>query len=157
MDGIRMIGMSVCVTAAVTALFSMLVPDGKMDKVLKFGISLFFLTGLISPFVSGKLDFHVDVDLPTGTATQQNMSRAVESQFTGMAERNLSAAIERLLLREGFNVKKVELRIHIDEQGGVFMEQMQITVPKAESAEVEKIQAVVQREIGFTPEVRTGD
>ena len=108
MEGIRMIGMSICVTAAATSLFSMLIPDAKLERVLKFAISLFFLISLAAPFASWKgdgLGFSLE-GLPDSSWRQAGLESAVQSQFAGLAERRLSALMEEALLREGSGRKK---------------------------------------------------
>lgn len=151
MEGIRMIGMSICVTAAVTALFSMLVPDSGLEKVLKFAIGLFFLTSLAAPFASGKLNFQIDAGLPTGAATGTELTESVESAFSGLASRKVAAAIEKLLLREGYEPKKVEVGIHITGQNSVSINQMRITIDS--QGDAVQIGEIVKREVGFTPEI----
>ena len=42
MSEIKQWAVNICITLAATAVFSMLVPNGSMEKVLKFTISLFF-------------------------------------------------------------------------------------------------------------------
>ncbi len=153
MEGIRMIGMSLCVTAAVTALFSMLVPDNRMEKVLRFAVSLFFLTSLVSPFLSGGLDFHMDLSVPDSAQSDPGLAQSVESQFTGLAEKKVASAVEKALAQEGIPVKKVQVSININEDGGISITKMCITVNGEEHPDTGKIAETVKREVGFTPEI----
>ena len=151
METIRTIGVSICVTAAVTAIFSMLAPDSKFDKVLKFAISLFFLTGLISPFVSGGLDFHVVMELGETQVAQQELSESVQSQFGALAEKKLAASLEKMLAAEGISVRKVTVTIHIDDVGSVSISRLEIILAEGQSES--GAAAAIRRETGITPEV----
>ena len=53
MSEIKQWAVNICITLAATAVFSMLVPNGSMEKVLKFTISLFFVCCLLTPFLVG--------------------------------------------------------------------------------------------------------
>lgn len=154
MEAVRFIGTSICITAVITSIFSMLVPDTRLDKVLKFAISLFFLTGLISPFLSEGLDFHVDLSLQQSSVQPESMEQAVQSQFSALAQRNLESALTTLLKQEGLPVRKVETTIHIDEQDGISITKVTVSPGmRITPAQAAQIQEIVKRETGILPEV----
>ena len=154
MESIRLIGTSICFTAVVASIFSMLVPDSRLDKVLKFAISLFFLTGLVSPFLSGGLDFHVDLAPAQSTASAERMEEAVQAQFAALAQRRVESAVAEVLRQEGLPVRKVETAIHIDESDGISITNVKVSPGELITpAQAEQIKAVVKRETGIFPEV----
>ena len=154
MEGIRMIGMSICVTAAATSLFSMLIPDAKLERVLKFAISLFFLISLAAPFASWKgdgLGFSLE-GLPDSSWRQAGLESAVQSQFAGLAERRLSALMEEALLREGIRPEKVQASIHIAGDGSVSIKQVRIRLSPGDGTGALLIWEILERETGAPPE-----
>lgn len=154
MESIRFIGTSICITAVVASIFSMLVPDSRLDKVLKFAISLFFLTGLVSPFLSGGLDFHVDLAPAQSSASVERMEDAVQTQFVALAQRRVESAVEEVLRQEGLPVRKVETVIHIDGSGGISITNVKVSPGESiTAAQAEQIKEVVKRETGIHPEV----
>ena len=153
METIRMLGMTICVTAVVTALFSMLVPNSNNERVLKFAVSLFFLTGLVSPFAAGGLDFHIDLGELEPPAAQAELSGAVGEQFCSLAERNVAAAVEKVLLAEGLPPKKVAAQINIGADGSISITRMEVLLPAELSGETARAALVVQRETGIRPDV----
>ena len=154
MEGIRMIGMSICVTAAATSLFSMLIPDAKLERVLKFAISLFFLISLAAPIASWKgdgLGFSLE-GLPDSSWRQAGLESAVQSQFAGLAERRLSALMEEALLREGIRPEKVQASIHIAGDGSVSIKQVRIRLSPGDGTGALLIREILERETGAPPE-----
>jgi len=151
MEGIRLAGMSICVTAVAASLFSMLLPGSGMDKVVKFAIGLFFLTGVISPFLSGEFSADLSGLLPAGGREEAALSEEVESAFSSLAGRRVEAVVERALLSQGVEAKKVEVSIHIGEGGSVSIEQVRVTVKNPEEAGAAR--EIVERETGLIPEV----
>lgn len=153
METIRAIGMSVCITAVVTGIFSMLVPDARLEKVLKFAISLFFLTGLVTPFASGGLEFHVDLEELTAPAARQELNDAVGAQFLPLAEQQLAAGVENVLAAKGIPVKKVTVSIHIDGTERVSINRIEILLPKGAEEQAGSAAAVTRQETGIDPDV----
>ena len=153
MDTVRMIAMSICVTAVVTAMFSMLVPNTKFDKALKFAISLFFLTGLVSPFLSNRLDFHVDLGETEAPAVEQRMAAAAEESFLRLAEGKVAAGIENALAMEGIQTKKVTVSINIGEDGGISINKLTILLRQDAASKVELAGEIAERTAGVPPEV----
>lgn len=153
MEAVRTIGMSVCVTAAVTGIFSMLLPDAGFDKVLKFAISLFFLTGLAAPFASGKLEFHMESVEWEPPVVQQELSGRLMNQFSMLAEQQLAAGVENALSAQGIPTKKVKASIHIDEAGSVSITRLEVFLPKGEEENAEKAAAAALQETGIAPDV----
>lgn len=151
MDAIRTIAMSICVTAVVTSIFSMLVPNASMEKALKFGISLFFLTGLVSPFLNNRVDFHIDLDsIPTGTANQQ-MTNAVENQFSSLAGQRVAAAVENVLVTGGIHPKKVTAAVNITEDGSISINNLTVLLEKNERIKEQAAKDLILKETGIKP------
>lgn len=53
MEQIKQWAVNICITLVVTGVFSMLIPHGSMEKVMKFATSVFFLCCLLLPFFTG--------------------------------------------------------------------------------------------------------
>ena len=153
MEGIRLIGVSICITMVVTSIFSMLTPDSKLDKMLKFSISLFFLTSLISPFVNNKLDFHIDISDITQTQQDKQLSQGVASQFITIAIENLEHSVENLLIRKKINPKKVEVLINISEDDSISISKLMVYIEQSDELRIQEIEKIVAEEVGFAPQV----
>lgn len=153
METIRTIGISICVTAVVTAIFSMLLPDSRFDRVLKFAISLFFLTGVISPFVSGQLDFRVsseELELPDAPS---GLEQQVEQQFSALAAHQLEAGIDFQLQTQGIEAEKVAVFIHIEPGQSVSISRITIQLGPEDSGRETEVQEIVRLQTGQEAEI----
>ena len=151
MEAIRTIAMSICITAVVTSIFSMLVPNASMEKALKFGISLFFLTGLISPFLNNAIDFHIDLDsVKVGTRSQQ-MTDAVEKQFSSLAGQRVAAAVENVLAAKGIPTKKVTAVVNIGADGSISINDLTVSLDENDRIKEQAAKDLILKETGIRP------
>jgi len=153
METIKAIGMSICVTLVVTSIFSMLMPDTKLDKVIKFSISLFFLTSLISPFITSDIKINVDIDDIVLESKSTNLSQASQTQFFSLAEKNIQSALIRYLQNEDINVRKIEVCINKIDNNNISISKLMVYINREQEETATRIKALVKREVGVTPDV----
>lgn len=153
MDGIRTIGMSICITLIVTSIFSTLIPETKLDKVLKFAISLFFLTSIISPFFTEKISFNVDFEDIVLEQNALQMEQAVEQQFFSLAQKNIASTVERYLKNEEISVRKVEVFVNKTSDNNISISKLMVYIDENQENQMNKITSLVQREVGVTPNI----
>lgn len=154
MEGLRLIGISICTTMVVTSIFSMLAPNSKLDNLLKFSISLFFLTGIISPFVNNKLDFRMEIADITKSNQTRELIQNVEHQFLSIAMTNIENSVERLLNEQKISPKKVEVLININEDNSISISKLMVYIDKSDENKQREIEKLVKDGTGFVPQVR---
>lgn len=157
METIKLIGTSICVTMIVTAIFFMLVPDKKPEKMLRFSISLFFLTGLISPFVGKSLNFHIDPLLESYEQQEQPLESQISESFATLAAARLERQLEDTLKSEGIIPLKITVSVHIDDSNGISIEQPKIITEEKAYQEREKIGQLTKALLGYEPLIILSD
>ena len=155
MEAIKTIGMSICITLVVTSIFSMLVPDTKLDKVIKFAISLFFLTSLISPFFTSDIKFRIDVDNLMPEKTVTSLDEATQTQFLSLATKNIESAVLRILKNDGINVQKVEVLVNKTEDSNISITKLMVYIDNDTLNLSRRIEDLVKKEVGITPSIVT--
>lgn len=153
MEAIRTIGISLCITVVATTLFSMLLPDGKMDKVVKFAISLFFLTGIISPFFSSELNFRIEV---ADIIPEQNRTQLVDTmdeQMISLAKVNLENSLERMLTLDGYSVRKIQVEINKSQTNNISISKLMVYIEEETAKSSLQIEKTIQKEVGITPSI----
>lgn len=153
MEGLQYIGISICITAIVTSIFSMLVPDNHLDKVLKFAISLFFLTGIISPFANNKLNFRIEMEDIIDAPSSHELSASMENQFVTIASRNIEAQAEKILNKNNIFPKKIEIFINITEDDSISINKMMVYIKKDSGENQQTIKTLIKDEMGITPQI----
>lgn len=153
MEAIKTIGMSICITIIVTSIFSMLLPNTKLDKVIKFAISLFFLTGIVSPFFSSDLNFNFKVEdiIPEQSTTQLNQT--MHNQFLSVAQTNLENAVQRMLKNDGINAIKVEVLINKLDKDNISISKLMVYIENETKTSSKRIEDLVKKEVGLSPTI----
>lgn len=150
MEGIKIIGTSICITLVATTIFSMLVPNSKLDKVLRFAISLFFLTSLISPFTTAKLDFSIDLSDIESERGQYQLQAEVDKQFSALAQKNLENSLGRILQTNGINVEKVVVLINKSDIDNISITKLTVYTDGGDN---QKINEIIKKEVGIMPKI----
>lgn len=153
MEAIRNIGISICISMVVTSIFSMLVPDTKMDKVLKFAISLFFLTSIISPFMTNKINFTMDFSEVSKVQARSNLIDTSNKQFSELAAVNLERSLTKILSSEGVVVQKIVVTINKSETGDISISKLMVYLDETNENRRGDIENIVKREVGITPTI----
>lgn len=152
MEGIKLIGISICITAVVTSIFSMLVPNGKIDKTLNFAISIFFLTSLVSPFFNSKLNFHVDLTASDQEYAAKNIESEMNKQFLSIAERQLESSLEKSLKEKNIFADKIDLSININADNSISINKVNVWLEK-ESENIMEIYELIEEATGIAPQI----
>lgn len=151
MESIKLIGVSICITTVVTAIFSMLVPNTKFDKILKFAISLFFLAGLISPFFNSKLNFHIDIEDIAYSDTNKTMEQNIKTEFLDLAVKNLEQSAYKLLKNNQIDAKEVEIDINITQSESIEIESIKVLFE--DKTDIKNTTDLVFRDFGIYPQI----
>lgn len=156
MEGIRLIGYTICITIVVTAIFSMLVPNTKLDKVLKFAISLFFLTSIVSPFVNNKLDFTIDMSDTINTSKTEDLSESIQNQFLSVSKKNIESSLVKILAKKNISVKKIDVLININDDNSISINRLMVYIDKGNEKFKSNIEKILKEEAGYVPQVVIG-
>lgn len=159
MDSLKFIGMSICLTTVVTSIFTMLLPNSKLDNVIKFAITLFFLTSIITPFLDN--DLKLDLKTLSKDLTVQNtqtLEVQISNSFIEIAKTILENEIQELLEKNEIITKKVSIDINILNDTSIYIEKVKIHIEindeeTINSKSIEVINSIINQEIGIEPEI----
>lgn len=152
MEGLRNVAMSLCITAVLTAVFTMLTPQGKLERVVRFSVSLFFLAALVSPFLQGGSFFSFS-DWTPETSPEPTVLMGVEAQFSRLAAARLTAMGETLLTNRGFVSPKVLLDVHIAEDQSISITTFHVTLQACDGARTTEAAELLRTQWGLSPTV----
>ena len=151
MDMVRDYALSLCMTLIATGIFSMLIPGKSMEKVLKFALSLFFLSCLVLPVLQGEVRFSfTDSDL-SDTQYPEELEQKSNEAFLKLTETNLSHEIELLLEVKGIKTEKIEVSIHIDEKNNIDISKCDIYLSGGQNIVAGDLAFYLQKETGVKP------
>lgn len=149
-----MLAISICVTAVVTGIFTLLVPDNSFDKVMQFSISLFFVAAIVSPiFVKGiKFDFKLDLSQLKEAPEIVNMSAVANNQFLELAVGNIEKELERKLIKDYDAVEDVTIFLKESNNlnnNSIFISKAIVTLKDSNTLDILEIKQKISDEIAI--------
>ncbi len=152
MDTIREWAASICITLVATSIFSMLIPHGGMEKVMKFAISAFFISCLLSPFWSGLPNLSWEAEAAI-QSDYSGISSQMNEQVIRLSEANLRRVIGEILEENGIKTEKISPQVHISDDGSISISKVMVELAEDENKNVQSVQELIEQETGLEAEV----
>lgn len=153
MESLKYIGMSICITTVITSIFTMLLPNGKLDNVIKFAITLFFLTSIISPFLNTDLKLDFKTFSEEIISTNASLEVDISDAFIDIAKLHIEENINKLLTENNINNKKISIDINILDDTSIYIEKVKVYIDFVDDDIIENINNIITNEIGISPEI----
>ena len=136
MEGIRAIAHALCATIIITAILFLMLPGEKFRGILKFSVGLFFLCGILSPFLRSDLSFSFDLTTFSQGTTAERTTAVIFDSLAKLIESNVEQSLYTAAEQQGCKADKIEVTVHIREEGSIYIDQIiaQPTDPQNESA-----------------------
>ncbi len=153
MSGVREWSTAICMAALVAAMLQSLVPNGSMERMVKFVIGAFIICAIIVPLT--KIVPQISVTLQESATSQDN------SQFKGTVEKQLSTAaqdsITNLVVAELNNMnikcKNVNVIMDTNEDGSISINKVVVILAKGYGEDSQKASAHLEKTLGIKMEV----
>lgn len=150
MEKFIMMGMSICITVIITSIFTMIVPDSKLEKVIGFSISLFFLVSIITPFINR--DFRIDFKLDEIVFDSKDKFQSdVRNQFLDIACNNLENQLINILVKEELKPNDVKININIQEDNSISIIKAEVFIKEEDKEDAQRIKQLIFNKIGIEP------
>lgn len=153
MNGVREWSTAICMAALVAAMMQSLVPNGSMERMVRFVIGAFIICALIVPIT--KIVPQISVTLQKSASTQDN------TQFKGTVEKQLYTAaqqsITNLVVAElnNMNIKCENVNVIMDtnEDGSISINKVVVILAKGYGTDRQKALAQLEKTLGVKMEV----
>lgn len=151
MNSLQNWALSVCVTMVGVGIFSLLVPNSNLKKVVSFTISLFFLSSLLSPLILSmpELDFSaISSEITQNTELEETTRQQVLEQTKDTIAKELG----QIFLQNGYKIESLAIDISNEdsENGNI---KVKLTLPKEQASQEGNIRALVRSSVGVNPEI----
>lgn len=152
MDTIKMLATTVCITAVITAIFSMLMPEGKLEKVVMFAVSVFFLIGIVTPFTSKEFRIQLKEIKVDKLEISTKIENSVNKQFLNIAKANLESKLEAYLIENNIKPQKIDIIVNISKDESISIKGIEIKIKKEDNKRLETIK-YCEEFLKITPKV----
>lgn len=145
---------SLCATGVAVFLCEILLPDGSMAKIFKIAASVFFLSAILSPLLSGLGRGEFSGLGETYYASSDTARRAVESVVVSSFRTNLEVELLAGLQNEGIPVSRVKAEVSLQEDGVTLtLDSVAVWLPSAQEADPAAVTKAVLALAGVEPEI----
>lgn len=153
MDGVKSVITMICLTLIITGIFSILIPKSSMEKIMKFAISLFFLTGIVIPILRGDFDFSFDIGEIKAVEYQQTLKQNTKNTITILSEKKIEYQIKSILKANDINYIKVDINIHINDDDSIDISKFIVMLSKDNKTDLKTVEQLIVKEVGIKPQI----
>lgn len=154
MNTIQAIGTGICITMIVTALFSLLITNRSMERVMRFALSLFFLTVLLAPLMDAEWSDLFDFSVQESTEMEQVQDR-LEQSFSSLTKMQLQKQAQMLLEQAQIPYEKLSIEIHNEGQTSITISRLIVWLSDANLTAPAK--DCLKDYFGIMPEIKVGE
>jgi stage III sporulation protein AF len=153
MNGVREWSTIICMAALIAALLQSLVPNGSMERMIKFVIGAFIICAMIVPLT--KIVPQISIDLQENTRTEDNtqLKNTVERQLSDAAQDSITNLVTAELNNMGIKCKNVRVMMDTKEDGSISINKVVVTLAKEDGADIKKASAHLEKTLGIKTEV----
>lgn len=154
MNSLQSWALSVCVTMVGVGIFSLLVPNSNLKKVVSFTISLFFLSSLLSPLILSMPE--LDFSAISGEITQNTeLEETTRQQVLEQTKDTIAKELGQIFLQNGYKIEALAIDIsNEDSENDTDTKiKVKLTLPKEQKNQEGNIRALVRSSVGVNPEI----
>lgn len=154
MDGIRAWSAALCIAALGCSAVSLLAPKNGTGKLFRLVTMTFFLCCMVMPLL--KLNSFVSLDiggLPQ-EVTAELLEDTVTRQLQVQVEETVIALAEESLATRGVTAEKIEVITDTSADGGIYIQQVTITVDKQTAPIAKTVGEVLAEQLQTTVTVK---
>ena len=151
MDGLRQWGIGLCAACLVAAIANQLVVQGRLQKIYRVVLSVFFLACLFSPLLVQNGTLRFSISDSSETLMQQTADALEEQQqlmATQLAVANIQTVVGSFLEQQGVTAQEITVQLEQHE------DQLQITgitvlLPQEYQPEQARLQSLLQEQFAL--------
>lgn len=153
-EALKQWAVTVIFSAVAGAVIQLLMPKGKTESAVKIILSLFFLGALLSPFLTGELDFKsadINDKLIFPKTEFSNGEEKLNETILNQMQNETELFICEAARKAGIEEIKAEVCMDISESGGIFINEIKISVPVKERNRALEFADEAEKKFGVKP------
>lgn len=154
MDAVHQWALGICLTVLINAVVHYVIPSGSMEKMLRLVLGVFVLCGILLPLSKTLPSLDWEMEKPTETIHDTDgFAGEVERQIFSQAEQNIKQVVIVELEKNGYPWKNVSVRMDTNEDRGIVINQVVVTLDKDALVQKEELTAHLEKTLGLKTEV----
>lgn len=151
-DSVRKLILIACLLAIAISITDMLYPAKKFSKQMRLLFSLTFVIGIITPIITGSVDFTIPASLSMNNSVEyENMDKFVYDTYEGNITSNIEHNILDILNKNKINVQEISVSVNINEDNSIDINEVNIITDNSDQSD--QITNIVTSEVGVQPNI----
>ncbi|MBW7573466.1 stage III sporulation protein AF [Caproiciproducens faecalis] len=157
MNAVREWSAAICMAALVAAMLQGLVPNGSMERMVKFVIGAFVICALIVPLAKIAPKISMSFQEDAGSPANSQLEKTVEKQYSAAAQESITNLVVTELNNINIKCKNVNVIMDTNEDGSISINKVVVILAKGYGADCEKASAQLEKTLGLKMEVSSDE
>ncbi len=153
MSAVKEWSLAICMAVLAAAMLQTLVPNGSMERMVKFVIGAFVICALIQPLAKIVPEFNVDLQENTKNQTNSQLEGTVESQITTAAQQSIKNLVITELNNIDIKCENVNAIMDTNEDGSISINKVVVILAKGYDDDCQKASDHLEKVLGLKMEV----
>ena len=153
MNGVREWSTAICMAALVAAMLQSLVPNGSMERMVRFVIGAFVICALIAPIAKIVPEISMNLQESTGSQENSKLKGTVEKQLSSAAQESITNLVNTELNNLDIKCKNVNVIMDTNEDGSISINKVVVILAKGYGKDIQKASAHLEKTLGIKMEV----
>lgn len=140
---------SICLSAVAASIFELLIPKGNMEKMFRFILGVFMVCIILVPINNVVSSIKNNITIQKYQYQDGEYNSYVNEQYINSAKEVIYNKSLESLSDMGVNAKSIDVTMDIDNDNNISMVLVEITLPKSESDNKQKIENTIYDNIGI--------
>ncbi len=153
MNGVKEWSAAICMAALAATLLQTLVPNGSMERMVKFIIGAFVICAMIQPLSRVVPQISVDLQASEQTPVNSQLETTVKNQMNDAAQQSIRNLVITELNNLNIKCENVNAIINTNEDGSISINKVVVILAKGYDADCAKAAEHLEKALGIQMEV----
>jgi Stage III sporulation protein AF (Spore_III_AF). len=153
MSAVKEWSAAICIAVLAAALLQNLVPNGSMERMIRFVIGAFVICVLIQPVASIVPQIDFNLQEPAQGSTPTHLQETVNTQLSDAAQQSIRNMVTAELGRIGIKCENVSVIMDTHEDGSISINKVVVTLAKGYGASCDTAAGQLEKVTGLKMEV----
>lgn len=147
---------SICFSAIACSILELLVPNGKLEKTVKFVFGAFMVCAMIIPIcnIASKINFNFKQY--NDIKVENKFKSKVDEQMKKAINEKIETLVKESLKEKGIEIIKVEVFTDTNEDNSISINKVRIYIKKGDEILSKQVKKQVEKKLGIKAEVVIG-
>lgn len=157
MNAVKSWTMTICLISIICTIAEILLPSGKMEKILKVVLGVFMLSSLLVSFKNTFANINFNAKKPENFIKEEGkLKDTMDTQTKIAAQKNLKLAVEKFLKKINVKPQKIDVFMDTDEKNCISIKKIQVYLLRSDASKKDVVKNELEKKLELKIEVVVG-